>query len=185
MAIPPPNAHPWFPKGNAEYWKRYTSAVNLYEWEGTAGHPAVKGDNGAVITLQNLADFDMRQTDSAIEYIKMHAKDTKPFFVNFMKMHQPTSPKKMFQGKSHLGNYSDSMLELDYNVGRIMDEIRADAPDTIVIFTADNGAWRTPGRTAGRIRTAAKRAQRSRPAGVSPASCGRRAGFRRARSSTR
>ncbi len=42
-----PNAHPWFPKGNAEYWKMYTSVVNLYEWEGTAGKPAVKGDNGA------------------------------------------------------------------------------------------------------------------------------------------
>jgi arylsulfatase len=35
-----PNAHPWFPKGNAEYWKMYTSVVNLYEWEGTAGKPA-------------------------------------------------------------------------------------------------------------------------------------------------
>jgi hypothetical protein len=72
--FPGQTAHPWFPKGNAEYWKMYTSVVNLYEWEGTAGHPAVKGDNGAVITLQNLADFDMRQTDSAIEYIKKHAK---------------------------------------------------------------------------------------------------------------
>jgi len=138
-----PYAHPWFPKDNAEYWKAYTSVVNLYEWEGTAGKPAVKGDNGRVITLENLADFDMRQTDSAVAYIKQHAKDSKPFFVdvNFMKMHQPTSPNKMFAGKSHLGNYSDSMLELDYNVGRIMDVIRTEAPDTIVIFTADNGAW--------------------------------------------
>ena len=121
----------------------YQSVVNLYEWEGVAGQPAVKGDNGAVITLENLAEFDMRQTDSAIEYIKKHAKDSKPFFmdVNFMKMHQPTSPNKMFAGKSHLGDYSDSMLELDYNIGRIMDVIRAEAPDTIVIFTADNGAW--------------------------------------------
>jgi arylsulfatase len=33
------------------------------------------------------------------------------------------------------------MLELDSNVGRIMDALRAEAPDTIVIFTADNGAW--------------------------------------------
>jgi arylsulfatase A-like enzyme len=136
-------AHPWFPKGNAEYWKMYQSVVNLYEWEGVAGRPAVKGDNGAMITLENLADFDMRQTDSAIEYIKKHATDSKPFFmdVNFMKLHQPTSPNKMFAGKSHLGDYSDSVLELDYNIGRIMDVIRAEAPDTIVIFTADNGAW--------------------------------------------
>ena len=89
------------------------------------------------------ADFDVRQTDSAIDYIKQHAKADKPFFmdVNFMKMHQPTSPNKTFAGKSHLGNYSDSMLELDYNIGRIMDVIRAEAPDTIVIITADNGAW--------------------------------------------
>jgi arylsulfatase len=33
------------------------------------------------------------------------------------------------------------MIEMDSNIGRIMDEIRADAPDTIVIHTADNGAW--------------------------------------------
>src|SRR6478752_156553 len=76
------NAHPWFPKGNAEYWKMYQSVVNLYEWEGTAGKPAVKGNNGAVITLENLADFDMRQTDSAIAYIKAHAKGDKPFFMD-------------------------------------------------------------------------------------------------------
>ena len=58
-----------------------------------------------------------------------------------MGMHQPTSPNKAFQGKSRLGNYSDKMLEMDHNIGRIMDAIRAEAPDTIVIHTADNGAW--------------------------------------------
>jgi arylsulfatase A-like enzyme len=61
--------------------------------------------------------------------------------VNFMKMHNPNIPAKAFIGKSHLGNYSDAMLELDSNIGKVMDEIRAEAPDTIVIITADNGAW--------------------------------------------
>jgi Sulfatase len=46
-----------------------------------------------------------------------------------------------FIGKSHLGNYSDAMMELDSNIGQVMDEIRAEAPNTIVIITADNGAW--------------------------------------------
>jgi len=32
-------------------------------------------------------------------------------------------------------------MEMDADIGRIMDEIRADAPNTIVILTADNGAW--------------------------------------------
>ncbi len=135
-----PDAHPWFPKYNAEFWKMYQSVVNLYEWSGTAGKPAVKGD---VITLDNLDEFDIRQTNSAVGYIRQHAKDDKPFFmdINFMKMHQPTRPAKDFKGKSHLGNYSDSMMELDFNIGRIMDVIRAEAPDTIVVITADNGAW--------------------------------------------
>ena len=61
--------------------------------------------------------------------------------VNFFKMHNPNNPAKKFAGKSHLGRYSDSVLELDDNIGRIMDVIRAEAPDTIVITTADNGAW--------------------------------------------
>ena len=32
-------------------------------------------------------------------------------------------------------------MELDADIGRVMDAIRAEAPDTIVIVTADNGAW--------------------------------------------
>ena len=100
-----------------------------------------------------LATFDIRQADSAIAYIKSHAKDDKPFFmsVNFMKMHNPNNPAPQFAGKTRLGNYSDSMLELDYNIGRIMDAIRAEAPDTIVIVTADNGAWQDAYPDAGTV----------------------------------
>jgi arylsulfatase A-like enzyme len=61
--------------------------------------------------------------------------------VNFMKLHNPTNAAKAFRGKTKLGQYSDSVLELDSNIGRIMDVIRAEAPDTIVVFTSDNGAW--------------------------------------------
>jgi arylsulfatase A-like enzyme len=95
------------------------------------------------INYDSLAEFDIRQTESAINYIKQHAKDAKPFFmdVNFIKMHNPTNAATAFRGRSHLGDYSDSLIELDADIGRIMDEIRADAPDTIVIITADNGAW--------------------------------------------
>jgi len=132
--------HPWFPSYNPEFAKDYFGIVNMYEWEGVAGQPAKKVGE---ITWDYLATFDVRQADNAIEYIKKHAKDDKPFFVdvNFMKMHNPNNPAPKFAGKTHLGRYSDSMLELDDNIGRIMDVIRAEAPDTIVITTADNGAW--------------------------------------------
>ena len=124
----------------SRYWKEYQDVVNLDEWEGVAGKPATKV---ALITYDYLANFDVRQANSAVAYIKQHAKDDKPFFmdVNFMKMHNPTNPDPAFRGKSKLGNYSNSMLELDANIGRVMDAIRAEAPDTIVIMTSDNGAW--------------------------------------------
>ena len=43
----------------------------------------------------------MNQTDRAIEYIKQHAKDDKPFFmdVNFMKMHNPNNPDEEVRGQ--------------------------------------------------------------------------------------
>lgn len=132
--------HPWFPEYNADFMQAYNQLVNLGEWEGVAGQPAKQV---GTIDYAYMATFDLRQTDSAIEYIKKHAKDDKPFFmdVNFLKMHNPTNPAPQFVGKSRLGNYSDSLMELDYNIGRIMDTIRAEAPNTIVILTADNGAW--------------------------------------------
>ena len=132
--------HPWFPSYNAAYKKDYFDVVNQFEWEGTAGQPAKKVGE---FSWDYLATFDVRQTDYAVDYIKKHAKDGKPFFmdVNFMKMHNPNNPAPQFAGKSKLGRYSDSMLELDSNIGRIMDTIRAEAPNTIVVVTADNGAW--------------------------------------------
>jgi arylsulfatase A-like enzyme len=135
-----PFFHPWFPKYNPAFYRMYNSIVNVDEWEGIAGQPA--RDVGR-ITYDSLATFDIRQTDSAVDYIRQHAQGAKPFFmdVNFIKMHNPTHAAPAFQGKSHLGDYSDSLMELDADIGRVMDEIRSDAPNTIVILTADNGAW--------------------------------------------
>ena len=132
--------HPWFPEYNADFMQAYNALVNLGEWEGVAGQPAKQT---GTIDYAYMATFDQRQTDSAIEYIKANAKADTPFFmdVNFLKMHNPTNPAPEFVGKSRLGNYSDSLMELDHNIGRIMDAIRAESPNTIVIVTADNGAW--------------------------------------------
>jgi arylsulfatase A-like enzyme len=132
--------HPWFPSFNSEYNQMFDSVVNLGEWEGVAGQPAKML---GTITYDTLATFDERQTDSTVDYIKKHAKDDKPFFmdVNFIKMHNPTNAAPEFRGRSHLGDYSDSLMELDADIGRVMETIRAEAPNTIVIVTADNGAW--------------------------------------------
>ncbi|MBV8240299.1 MAG: sulfatase-like hydrolase/transferase [Hyphomicrobiales bacterium] len=132
--------HPWFPSYNPEFNAMFDSVVNLGEWEGKAGQPATRV---GTINYDYLATFDNRQRDSAIQYIKEHAKSDKPFFmdVNLLKMHNPTNAAPEWKGKSHLGDYSDSMMEMDDNIGKIMDAIRQYAPNTIVITTADNGPW--------------------------------------------
>ena len=132
--------HPWFPSYNPEIAKAYDSVVNAGEWEGVAGQQAKRV---ATITYDSLATYDERMADNVVAYIKEHAKSGKPFFidVNWIKMHNPTNAAPDFRGKSHLGDYSDSLMEMDADIGKVLDEIRADAPNTIVIVTADNGAW--------------------------------------------
>jgi arylsulfatase A-like enzyme len=132
--------HPWFPSYNPQFNQMFNEVVNRYAWEGVAGQPAKRLE---MIDYADLATFDNRQEASAVEYIKKHAKDGKPFFmdVNFMKMHNPTNASPAFAGRTHLGDYSDSVMELDSHVGQILDALRAEAPDTIVILTSDNGAW--------------------------------------------
>jgi arylsulfatase A-like enzyme len=132
--------HPWFPSYNPEFERMYDSVVNLGEWEGVAGQPAKRV---GTITYDSMATMDERMADNAVDYIKNHANSDKPFFidVNFIKMHNPTHAAPDFEGRSHLGDYSDSLMEMDADIGKIIDELRADAPNTIVILTADNGAW--------------------------------------------
>jgi arylsulfatase len=135
-----PEFHPWFPSYNPEFEKMWDSVTNMGEWEGVAGQPAKRT---GTIDYDYMATMDQAQASSAVEYIKKHAHSGKPFFmdVNFIKMHNPTHAAPEWRGKSHLGDYSDSLMEMDDDIGKIMDEIRADAPNTIVILTADNGAW--------------------------------------------
>ena len=94
-----PYFHPWFPLFNPDFEKAYDSVVNLGEWEGVAGQPAKMV---GTISYDSLATMDVRQADSAVAYIKEHAKSGKPFFmdVNFIKMHNPTNPAPEFRGKS-------------------------------------------------------------------------------------
>jgi hypothetical protein len=72
--------HPWFPSFNPEFKNAFETMVNLGEWEGKAGEPAKKV---GTITYDSLSTFDERQTDTAVDYIKQHAKDDKPFFMDW------------------------------------------------------------------------------------------------------
>ncbi|MEK6259983.1 MAG: sulfatase-like hydrolase/transferase [Planctomycetota bacterium] len=60
-----------------------------------------------------------------------------------MKVHQPNFPAPEFKGKSP-GQYPylDSLMELDFNSGSVIEAVRKYIPDdTMIVWTTDNGAW--------------------------------------------
>jgi arylsulfatase len=77
-------------------------------------------------------------------FIKDAVEADKPFFVwhNTTRMHYRTNLNKEYDGKSGYGLYADGMMEMDDDVGELLDLIKELGVDdnTIVMFSTDNGA---------------------------------------------
>jgi len=90
-------------------------------------------------------------TNEAIKFIT--ANQSHPFFLYLphTAVHVPIHPGKAFQGKSGNGRYGDWVEEVDWSTGRVLDTLRDLKLDsrTMVLFTSDNGPWRSQGKDAG------------------------------------
>jgi len=86
-----------------------------------------------------------KTTEKTLEWIEKQDGE-QPFFayVAFNSPHYPIVPNKPFHGKSEAGYYGDFVIETDAMVKKILDLLdkKGIAENTIVIFTADNGAER-------------------------------------------
>jgi len=138
-----PTLHPWFPFKDQKFIELYNKVVDDGEYEGVAGQPRKRVKEHFKCT--DLPEFDNRQAVSAVDYIKRNANGAQPFlmYIAFMKVHNPNFPSAEWKGKSEQGNFSDSMMELDANVGKVVQAVR-DAGierDTIIVFSSDNGPW--------------------------------------------
>jgi arylsulfatase A len=82
--------------------------------------------------------------DEAVKWINGQRGKEGPFFlyVPFNSPHAPIVPTDEFTGKSHAGGYGDFMTQTDEAAGRILKALADNgfAENTLVIFTADNGA---------------------------------------------
>src|SRR5260370_1414771 len=105
--------HPDFPRNDPKFMAEYYKQVDDGEWEGVKGQAPRRVKEH--ITYDDLATIDNDQRDSAMQYIKQHARDDRPFFmeVAFLKVHNPNNPSPQFKGKSHQSNYLDALMELD------------------------------------------------------------------------
>jgi len=93
-------------------------------------------------------------TQEALRFIQEnHAS---PFFLylSHSAVHEPLFAGEAFRGNSAAGLYGDSVQEVDWSVGQVMEKL-ADLgleDKTLVIFTSDNGPWweGSPGEFRGR-----------------------------------
>ncbi|MES2692843.1 MAG: sulfatase-like hydrolase/transferase, partial [Verrucomicrobiota bacterium] len=112
--------------------------------------PLVK--NGEIIEKPvDQTTITKRYTEAAVAFIK--EKRAQPFFIYFAHTmpHVPLFASKEFKGKSLRGIYGDTVEEVDWSVGQVLEALRSNgvAENTLVIFTSDNGPWLTQGAQGG------------------------------------
>jgi arylsulfatase A-like enzyme len=107
--------------------------------------PLVKGHH-VVEAPADRHTLTRRYTEKAIEFIE--AQRNQPFFL-YLAHAMPGSTLrpfagKAFQGRSANGPYGDSVEEIDWSTGQIVDRLKDLGLDehTLVIWTSDNGAPR-------------------------------------------
>jgi arylsulfatase len=114
-------------------------------WEGVKGSKARPVDD---FNLRARPLMDEQITGRTVEFIKRNAAAKKPFFVyvGLTQMHPPLIHHPDFTGKSGGGTYSDTLAELDYRTGQILDAIDTAgiADNTIVVWSSDNAAIALP-----------------------------------------
>lgn len=109
--------------------------------------PNTPSETQFVYDLEYRRKIDNDMTDAAVEYVAERAQTGNPFFL-FMGMtrpHFPNLPSDEFAGRSRIGGYGDSVMELDHNLGRVVEAVQEAGieEDTVIVFVSDNGPTTT------------------------------------------
>ncbi|MDP7070386.1 MAG: sulfatase [Phycisphaerales bacterium] len=92
-----------------------------------------------------------RFTERAVDFIERHAEAPFLLYLAHPQPHVPLACHSDWKGTSAQGAYGDVMQEIDWSVGQVLQalDIADIADETIVIFSSDNGPWRSYGDHAG------------------------------------
>jgi len=109
--------------------------------------------------IEEKADMGLltkRYTDEVLGFVEEHREE--PFFayVPYTMVHTRLAASPKFKGKSPRGLYGDTVEEIDFSCGRIIDKLKELdlVGNTYFLFTSDNGPWlnKNKGRQDGKLR---------------------------------
>ncbi|MEZ0610088.1 sulfatase [Fibrella sp. WM1] len=116
----------------------------LYLMEGNQPTKQVKD-------LTDASELTTAITDRAVSFIRQHRKGAFFLYIPHPLPHVPLAASARFRGKSGRGLFGDVLMELDWSVGQVMQELKQQGLDknTLVLFISDNGPWLNYGDHAG------------------------------------
>ena len=88
-------------------------------------------------------DITQRYTEEALEFIRRNQDGPFLLYLAHNLPHIPVGASEDFLGQSEYGPYGDTIEEIDWSTGKILDELErlGIEQQTLVIFTSDNGPW--------------------------------------------
>jgi arylsulfatase len=130
------------PRGVLKAWATAENDPTVQQRWGEVGKQRIE-DTGP-LTIERMKNIDSEFLDASLDFIDRAHEEEKPFFVwfNSTRMHTWTHLKEESIGRSGVNVAADGLLELDDQVGLLLDkleELKID-DNTIVIFSSDNGA---------------------------------------------
>lgn len=109
-----------------------------FQKEGFAGQDS---SNLKLYDLTERRTIDSDLVSKAISFMRRNFSTSTPFFLYhpMVHLHFPTLPHPDFEGRSGNGNFANSMMEMDYRVGQIVDEVEklGIKENTVFIFASE------------------------------------------------
>jgi arylsulfatase A len=115
--------------------------------------PSILIQNGSIIESPvQLNTLTQRYTQQSVNFIDSNKNNPFFMYLAYNSPHLPLTPSPAFLGKSPLGLYGDSVQEIDWSVGQVLQSLQNNGIDhnTLVMFTSDHGPWFQG--SAGRLR---------------------------------
>ena len=130
------------------FYDRMPTAQGFDYYYGTlgandGGHVVFHENNERVGGTKDMASLTRLYTDKGIEFVRENQDRLFFLYLAHTMAHSVIDASPEFRGKSQGGLYGDTIEELDYHSGRLLDAIDEMGlrDNTLVIFTTDNGAW--------------------------------------------